>query len=261
MRYYASVFPVVEVDASFYALPGAERSRAWVERTPKGFVFDVKAFALMTGHRAQVGRLPPELRPSGPPTRSVGVRDLGPDGERMVWRAFLDGIAPLRDGDRLGSVLLQFPPSFAPGPGARARIARCAELAEGVPLAVEFRHPAWLTGGRRAGTPALLREHGMALVAVDTAQNLPTSMPPVAEATCEGLAVVRFHGRSPHWGTGSKEDRFRHHYTREDLLPWLPRVRRLAEGADSVHVLFNNCCGDASVTAARLMSELLEAAD
>ncbi|WP_276207442.1 DUF72 domain-containing protein [Streptomyces agglomeratus] len=53
------------------------------------------------------------------------------------------------------------------------------------------------------------------------------------------------------------EDRFRHHYTRDELKGWVPRVRALAERSEQVHVLFNNCCAQASVQAAGTMSQLL----
>src|SRR5437879_7137444 len=58
LRFYASQFPVVEVDATYYALPNKRTAEAWVERTPKDFVFDVKAHALMTGQPTEVARLP-----------------------------------------------------------------------------------------------------------------------------------------------------------------------------------------------------------
>ena len=73
------------------------------------------------------------------------------------------------------------------------------------------------------------------------------------------LAVVRFHGRSPAWGTGSKEDRFRHTYTPGELASWAPRIRAMADRAREVHVLFNNCCGAAAVHAAESMRDLLAA--
>ncbi|WP_129842236.1 DUF72 domain-containing protein [Streptomyces sp. RFCAC02] len=257
LGHYASRFAVVEVDATYYGVPAAERSRRWVERTPPGFVFDVKAFALMTGHPARAGALPARLRPAGVPSGArVRAADLGADGEREVWRAFTEGIAPLRDAGRLGGVLLQFPPWFAPGERAEGRLARCRELAGDMPLTVEFRDAGWLTGGRLPRTLALLRDHGMSLVAVDTAQGLPTSVPPVAEVTAPRLAVIRLHGRSPHWGSGTKEDRFRHRYTRDELVPWVARARALARRAGAVHVLFNTCCGDAAVSAAALMADL-----
>ena len=53
LRYYASQFPMVEVDSSYYAMPLPATTQQWAERTPDHFVFNVKAFRLFTGHQAQ----------------------------------------------------------------------------------------------------------------------------------------------------------------------------------------------------------------
>jgi uncharacterized protein YecE (DUF72 family) len=60
LRYYATKFSLVEVDSTFYGLPQERMTKAWMERTPNGFVFDVKAFSLFTEHPAAVSRLPAE---------------------------------------------------------------------------------------------------------------------------------------------------------------------------------------------------------
>lgn len=52
LRYYAQVFPIVEVDSTYYALPSEQNARLWAERTPPGFVFNIKAFGLLTRHGA-----------------------------------------------------------------------------------------------------------------------------------------------------------------------------------------------------------------
>src|SRR5215472_2369310 len=62
LRYYASRFSVVEVDATYYALPQDAMSQRWVERTPDHFVFDIKAHALMTGQPSETKRLPKPIR-------------------------------------------------------------------------------------------------------------------------------------------------------------------------------------------------------
>src|SRR5439155_11693575 len=66
LRYYATQFPLVEVDATYYALPREQQSKLWVERTPEDFVMDVKAHALMTGQPTEVKRLPKEIREALP---------------------------------------------------------------------------------------------------------------------------------------------------------------------------------------------------
>ncbi|MBM3940665.1 MAG: DUF72 domain-containing protein [SAR202 cluster bacterium] len=44
LRFYASVFPTVGVDSSYYALPSHANAARWIERTPASFTFHVKAF-------------------------------------------------------------------------------------------------------------------------------------------------------------------------------------------------------------------------
>lgn len=128
LRYYAERFPVVEVDGTFYALPSERNSRLWVERTPAGFVFDVKAYAPLTGH----------------PVRQAALADAAPD---EVWARFAAGIEPLREAGRLGGVLFQFPPWFRPGARAERFLEETAARTAGWPVHVEFRHPAWRGSG------------------------------------------------------------------------------------------------------------------
>jgi uncharacterized protein YecE (DUF72 family) len=255
LRFYSERFPVVEADSSYYALPGERTSRLWAERTPDGFVFDVKAFSLLTGHPTRPEALPADLRPALARRRAPGPGDAGLLDE--LWARFAGALEPLRRAGRLGTVLFQFPPSLAPGPRSEAFVRACRERARDWPFAVEFRHPGWWRGEREQATAALLADLDATAVAVDTAQGLPTSVPPVTPVTARHLAVVRFHGRSPHWGTGSKEDAYRHTYADRELAEWAPRVRDLAERTEQVHVLFNNCCADAAVRAAERMRGLL----
>ncbi|BFV58154.1 DUF72 domain-containing protein [Kitasatospora sp. CMC57] len=255
LRHYTTRFPLVEVDATYYALPSTRNSTLWVERSPAGFRFDVKAFSLLTGHPTRSGALPAELRQAAAVRHGRTGADHGLLDE--VWRRFSGALEPLRRAERLGTVLFQFPPWLAPGPSATATLRRCRERTEGWPVAVEFRHPNWWRPEHFASTSGLLAELDFAAVAVDMVQSLPTSIPPVTPVTSARLAVVRFHGRNGAWGTGSKEDRFRHRYTPEELSSWVPAVRATADRAHEVHVLFNNCCGDVAVRAAETMDHLL----
>jgi uncharacterized protein YecE (DUF72 family) len=264
LRHYAERFPVVEVDSTYYGLPRPRNSELWVERTPPGFLFDVKAFSLLTGHPTRPEAVPADLRPAL--LRGAGLRGgtrtwsrRVADGALLdeVWARFAEALLPLRSAGRLGSVLFQFPPWFRAETAGEAFLRQSRERARGWPVAVEFRHPSWWQEDRRERTCALLRELGVAAVAVDMAQTLSVSIPPVAPVTSEELAVVRFHGRNAAWGTGSKEDRFRHAYTAGELAAWVPRLRGMAERARQVHVLFNNCCGDAAVRAAECMEHML----
>ncbi|QLJ00742.1 DUF72 domain-containing protein [Streptomyces sp. NEAU-sy36] len=247
LRHYATRFPVVEADSPYYALPTASTTARWAERTPDGFRFDVKAHALLTGHPTRPAALPADLRGR--------ARDDALLAE--VWTRYAQALDPLRRAGRLGTLLFQYPPSLAPGPRAETFVRAARERARDWPFAVEFRNPAWWHSDR---TAPFLADLDATAVAVDTVRDLPGSLPPDASVTTPRLALVRFHGRSPHWGTGSKEDRFRHAYSAAELAEWLPRIRRLADRTDELHLLFNNCCGDAAVRAAETMHTLLTGA-
>jgi uncharacterized protein YecE (DUF72 family) len=62
LRFYATQFPLVEVDTSYYAIPPRPTAQAWADRTPGHFTFNVKAFRLFTGHATSPQVLPPDLR-------------------------------------------------------------------------------------------------------------------------------------------------------------------------------------------------------
>src|SRR5512146_2385343 len=90
LGYYASRFPLVEVDATYYALPSARTAELWVARTPPDFTFDVKAHALMTGQPTETKRLPKELRAALPDALAekprIYAKDLPDDLRDDVWR-------------------------------------------------------------------------------------------------------------------------------------------------------------------------------
>src|SRR5262245_35581188 len=113
LNFYASRFPVVEVDATYYALPSRRTAELWVERTPPDFVFDIKAHALMTGQPTETKRLPKDLRaalPADVAAKSrIYAKDLPEDLRDQVWQWFADGLAPLKEAGQLGWILLQYP--------------------------------------------------------------------------------------------------------------------------------------------------------
>src|SRR5271166_2011258 len=79
LSYYARQFPLVEVDATYYALPGEQTAAAWAARTPAGFTFNIKAFSLFTQHPTRVAALPADLRDGVPADRqTVYLRQVDP---------------------------------------------------------------------------------------------------------------------------------------------------------------------------------------
>src|SRR4030081_735822 len=99
LRYYTSQFPVVEVDATYYALPNKRTAEAWVERTPEDFVFDVKAHALMTGQPTEVARLPKAIREEFgqhlTEKKRIYRKDLPKELLDEVYNQFREALQPL----------------------------------------------------------------------------------------------------------------------------------------------------------------------
>jgi uncharacterized protein YecE (DUF72 family) len=264
LAYYATQFPIVEVDATFYAPPDERNAERWAARTPPGFVFDVKAFALLTGHGSAPERLTPELQACLPADvagkRNVYLRDLGARAEELLYETHRRALAPLHAGGKLGAVLLQFPPWFRAGHEGREHIRRAVRELAPYRVAVEFRGGGWLADDAGAArTLSFLESAGASYVSVDEPQGFPNSTPPLSAATSD-LAVVRFHGRNRDtWQVRGRaaSDRFNYLYEAGELGEWVPQIRALAERARSVHVLFNNNYRDYGVRNARQMTALL----
>ena len=90
LRYYASQFPMVEVDSSYYAMPLAATTQQWAERTPDTFVFNVKAFRLFTGHQTQPRVFPKDIQEALglPLAQNVYYRDLPEEIQKELWGRF-----------------------------------------------------------------------------------------------------------------------------------------------------------------------------
>jgi uncharacterized protein YecE (DUF72 family) len=264
LRYYARHFPVVEVDATYYALPSRRNTTAWAERTPADFVFGVKAFAALTGHPFEPKRLDHEVLSELPESmrRAPMLRpnEIPPAALDRMWEHFTEALDPLRAVAKLGYVLVQLPPWFAPSRDALDYLERLPERLRGLPAAVELRSAAWFAREAATRTLSRLRALGLSYVSVDEPQGTPASVPPLAVATHDDFAVVRFHGRRTEtWtraGVGTTE-RFRHAYTREELAEWVPKLRTLATPTRRVYALMNTCHREMAVQGAKDLARLL----
>lgn len=263
LKYYATQFPMVEVDASYYALPSVQHAERWIARTPTGFVFDVKAFAALTEHPVELARLPQDLQTALPRALlSKGrayPRELPGDVLFEIWRRFRMALEPLHAAGRLGCVLLQFPPWFtATKAHAKTLEVYRARLGD-LPLAVEFRHASWGEPERFPRVIERLRALKMAYVCVDEPQGKANSMRPEIAVADPRLAVVRFHGRrSETWDQSvSVQEKFDYLYDPAELMPWVRKVRALAAHAEAVHVVFNNCVSNHAVLGAKDLMALV----
>ena len=262
LAFYASRFPVVEVDSTYYWPPTPKMAEDWVDRTPDGFLMDVKAYSLLTGHPTRHQSLWEDLRDEVAEEhrgkRNVYAHHLPPDAVDEAWARFGHALAPLHRAGKLGGVLLQYPEWFTPKKANREVLAEARDRLPEYHLYVELRSPRWWeTDEDRDRTLGVLRDAGLAHVVVDAP---PKSGLPAVVAATAGTAVVRFHGRNDDtWDRRdiSAAERFDYLYSREELSAWVPRLEELAGRVDRVHALMNNCHGDKGVRNAADLAGIL----
>lgn len=265
LRHYASEFSLVEADAPFYALPTPETTRAWAQRTPAGFVFDVKAFATITGHAYRPRALPRDLFDALPAALHDKARVRAEETPREIAdeivSRFRESLRPLVDAGKLGAVLMQFPPWLHASRDNAGVIKRAIEALD-LPVSVELRHRSWLDASHRERTESFLRALDLPFVCVDMPQGFASSLPPIAMATSKRLALVRFHGRNvATWEAKNPTaaERFDYLYAKDELDEWTARIAELAEEAEELHVVMNNCHEDKAIVNARQIREMLRA--
>lgn len=264
LRHYASIFPVVEVDSTFYAPPSPDVARLWVERTPPGFRMEIKAYGLFTGHPVRPATLWKDLRGEIPTEhqdkKNVYASHLPAPLVDEAWRRFDHALRPLHDAGKLGAVVFQWPPWFTAKRANREQLEALQEHLPDYTAAVELRHGSWFSETDQDRTLRLLEEHGLTYVCVDEPQGFKTSVPPVVAATNDRLALVRFHGHNDeNWQRKgiSAAERFRYLYDEEELERWVTPLQELAADAAETHVLMNNCYQDYGVRNAHQLGSLL----
>jgi uncharacterized protein YecE (DUF72 family) len=167
---YAECFDTVEVNSTFYRLASRNAVERWIEQTPDGFVFAVKASRYMTHMKR--------------------LRDLD-----QGIRRYYERIEPLVDAGRLGPVVWQLPERFQRDDELLEEAV--AQLPEGRHC-FEFRHPSWFTDE----VYELLRRHAVALVIGDHPER-----PFQAHELTTGWTLVRFHhGRRGRRGKYSERE-------------------------------------------------------
>src|SRR5256714_13710521 len=109
LRYYASQFPLVEVDSSYYAMPAPQVAQLWAERTPADFKFNIKAFRLFTGHQTSPAAFPKDIAASlgSRAKKYIYYNDLPRELTDEMWRLYREGVEPLRRAGKL--IAVKFP--------------------------------------------------------------------------------------------------------------------------------------------------------
>ena len=215
LLFFAQFFPAVELNYSYYAIPGRRGIDGHLRKAP-GMKFALK------GHKSFTHQ-----------------RNYG-DKEVDAFRSALDRLV---EAGALLALLLQFPYSFHATEENLAYLDRLARRFEGYPAAIEFRHARWKN--RQAFD--FLAERGLPLVTTDA--------PAVGELFRGGwegagpFGYVRLHGRNAEKWYGHEQawERYDYLYSRAEIEKLAGAVKKLA-GANGgpeaeprdVYVFFNN---------------------
>jgi uncharacterized protein YecE (DUF72 family) len=229
LAFLADQFDFVEVNTSFYRVPGARMTQGWANKTAAfpGFQFWLKLHQSFTHER----RL-----------------------EKPVLDGFRDCLAPLSAAGKLSGLLAQFPYSFKNSPDNQDYLWELAGHFSAWPLAVEFRHQSWL----EENVLAHFRESGLIWTNIDQPQ-ISQSLVLTALVTTGETAYLRLHGRNyQNWFSGEGRDaRYDYSYSASELGRLGEVVARLKEQAKKVFVSGNNHYKGAAVKNLLQLKELL----
>jgi len=228
----AKYFDAVEINSSFYHPPASETARSWLRRIAHNprFVFTAKLYRTFTHERGKATA----------------------DDEK----AFREGIDPLAEAGKLGAVLIQFPWSFKNDREERSYLTQLAERFKDYSLVVELRHESW-------NNPRILQtleDLGVGLCDIDQPL-FANSIKPSAEVT-SSIGYIRLHGRNyQNWfrEEANVVERYDYLYSRDELDPWVNRIKEVAQKAKQTFVITNNHArGQSLANAFEIMAQLEE---
>ena len=238
---YSAHFPVVELDAAFYAIQPVKNSIKWIKETPDNFQFVVKAYQGITGH----------LR-----------GDFPFDSLDEMFELYRQSIMPFKESGKLSMILAQFPPWFQCNKESVQYIRKVREELKDFDVVVEFRHQSWYAPEYKDSTLQFLKENHLHHSVCDEPQAGDGSIPLVPIATTNKV-LVRLHGRNTYgWinpGNNVKwrEVRYLYDYNKEELSSIKNVCEQLEKQANEVVVLFNNNSGGHAASNAKTFQNIL----
>ncbi|PWA12010.1 DUF72 domain-containing protein [Pueribacillus theae] len=241
LAHYASHFPIVELDASFYAVQPKRNIDNWIQSTPDSFKFIAKAYQGMTGH------------------------DRGKNpflSEKEMFDAYIESIVPLHEAGKLAMILFQFPPWFTLNKENVSKLRHIKAQMGDLPVALEFRHQSWFRPPYKEKTLRFMAEEGWIHTVCDEPQAGEASVPFITRSTAKAATLVRFHGRNTYgWNRPKdknwREVRYLYRYNSEELKGLANQLRELEKQSENVYALFNNNSGGDAADNAKEMMQIL----
>ncbi len=227
LDFYGTVFNTVEINFTYYSLPGPSIFLNMSQKVSEDFVFSIKGFSKMTHTRDYTGD------------------DLS---------QFKSSLLPLIEQDKFAIVLLQFPWAFKAGIKNLDYISRLKDGFGDIDICVEFRNDSWL----KDPVFEKLKGLGVGFCNVD-GPPLRGLLPPT-EINTTNTGYIRFHGRNSAnwWRPKQAFQRYDYMYTREELAGWIPRIKKVAGSTKRTVIYFNNHYRAQAVRSAKILQGLLE---
>lgn len=237
LSYYSQFFNTVEMDATFYKRFYKHMNErlfmGMANATPNEFKISVKVPEIIT-HEKRLDI-----------NKNV-VTDLN---------EFLKKISPLEINRKLGSIIIQLPPSYTINEYNRLEeflvaLRNRSDLKNHDNIALEFRHNSWNT----EGVLELLHHFSIASVLTDSpVQENLGFLSNENNLASNKLAVVRLHGRN------TTRDHFWYDYlySEEELIPWVIKINRIKENVETIFVYFNNHYGGKAIVNSLQFKELI----
>lgn len=237
LSYYSQFFNTVEMDATFYKRFYKHMNErlfmGMANATPNEFKISVKVPEIIT-HEKRLDI-----------NKNV-VTDLN---------EFLKKISPLEINRKLGSIIIQLPPSYTINEYNRLEeflvaLRNRSDLKNHERIALEFRHNSWNT----EGVLELLHQFSIASVLTDSpVQENLGFLSNENNLASNKLAVVRLHGRN----TTRDHYWYDYLYSEEELIPWVSKINRIKENVETIFVYFNNHYGGKAIVNSLQFKELI----
>ncbi|UXR70057.1 MULTISPECIES: DUF72 domain-containing protein [unclassified Staphylococcus] len=242
LKTYASHFPIVELDASYYAIQPERNIVKWIKETPERFKFVVKIHQALTLH--------------------ADYHDYV-DSIDTLFEEFRQMLQPLIASDKLAMVLVQFPPWFDCTTKNINYIRYVRAQLKQLPVCIEFRHRSWFEDDMKEHTLSFLTEHELIHAVCDEPQVGEGCVPFVNRIT-HATGLVRMHGRNVHGWTKKdmtdqewRDVRYLYQYNDEELQKLANQIQILDQKAEKIYVVFNNNSGGHAAQNAKTFQRFL----
>ena len=226
LQFYSQFFSTVEMDSTFY-------EKFYKFMTKETFISISKA----SPPNFQLSLKVPE---SITHEKSLDVNK----GAINILEEFLEKISPLKSTYKLGALIVQLPPSFTVGEFRNIE-GFLDRLPRGYDYAVEFRHPSWNT----EGPWELLKHYNIAAVMTDSPPGDKLQFLSEVKTTANH-SFIRWHGRNA-------KHRYNYLYSKQELIPWVDKVKKLSLETPVVRGYFNNHYGAKAIVNSLEFRELL----